>query len=109
MTRGEIVGTAPALEPNESSPARGKWDREELELALGAASGHIRFLLRELSQAPEGAGRALARKAGRVCAGVASVKLSRQGSIGAVVGARGREVLFAPSRLSRRRDGDRRR
>jgi hypothetical protein len=53
MTGVEIVGTAPALESGEQAPARGPWDREELELALGSASGHIRFLLRELSEAPE--------------------------------------------------------
>ena len=60
MTGVEIVGTAPALESTETeSPGRGKWTHDELELALGAASGHIRYLLRELSQ--DGRGEVAAR------------------------------------------------
>ena len=73
MTGVEIVGTAPALEQpetlsrdngpsRESPPARGAWRRDELEMALGSASGHIRFLLNELTQAPEVAARNLKSK-----------------------------------------------
>ena len=62
MTGVEIFGTAPALETPDAAPARGKWEREELELALGASSAHIRFLLRELSLAPEVAAGSLQSK-----------------------------------------------
>jgi hypothetical protein len=62
MTGVEIVGTAPALESGEAAPARGKWTRDELELTLAQASGHIRYLLWELSQSPDVSGRELKSK-----------------------------------------------
>jgi len=62
MNGVEIVGTAPALETPEASPERGRWERDELKQALTGASGHIRYLLHELSLAPEVSARSLQSK-----------------------------------------------
>ncbi len=85
MTGVEIVGTAPALENGEAAPTRGKWSRDELELTLGAASGHIRYLLRELAQAPEVTAADLKSKP------VAYAQVQR------VCNSRGKEVLVTTS------------
>jgi hypothetical protein len=95
MTGVEIVGTAPALETPEPArervQERAKWSRDELDLTLTSASGHIRYLLWELSQAPEVAARDLKSKP------VAYAQVQR------VCNSRGKEALV----VAFERGGDR--
>ena len=57
MTGVEFVGSGPLVDSdigtdqNHEPSSRTPWSKSELEVVLGTASGHIRYLLRELSEA----------------------------------------------------------